>query len=52
MAELGQLFSAILSIFQIEFSLYGFTLSFWNVFLWTGFAGIALWVVFAIIGGD
>lgn len=47
MEVFGALFTATLSIFQVEFTLYGFTFSMWDVFLWTGVAGLVL----AFVGG-
>ncbi|MCI9403733.1 MAG: hypothetical protein HFF04_08690 [Oscillospiraceae bacterium] len=41
------MFAATLSVFQVEFTLYGFTFSMWDVFLWTGVAGLIL----AFVGG-
>lgn len=39
------MFSATLEILKIKFTLYGFTLSMWDVFLWCFIAGIILWFV-------
>lgn len=39
--------SAVLGIFRVPFTLYGFTFSFWDVFLWSLVAS----VIIAFIGG-
>lgn len=39
------LFTFTLQIFQMEFTLYGYTLSFWKIFLWSFVAGIVLWFI-------
>ena len=39
------LFSSTLSVFQVEFTLLGFTFSMWDVFLWTFVAGIVIWFI-------
>lgn len=39
--------TAVLSVFQVPFTLYGFTFSLWDVFLWSLVAGL----LFAFIGG-
>lgn len=36
------LFAATLSVFQVDFTLYGYTFSMWDVFLWTTVAGLIL----------
>lgn len=38
---------AVLNVFQVQFTLYGFTFSLWDVFLWSLVAGL----LFAFIGG-
>ena len=35
MEDLGAVFSSVLGFFQMEFTLFGFTFSFWNVFLFS-----------------
>lgn len=46
------LFSATMEIFKIEFTLYGFTFSFWDIFLWTTVAGIVLGFVGGLLWHD
>lgn len=48
MAFFGSVLSGSLAVMQIPFTIYGFTLSWWQVFLWTACAFIALWVVFSL----
>lgn len=47
----GLVLSSVQSIFSIPFMLYGFSFSFWQVFLWSIVATIALWAVFKILEG-
>lgn len=52
MEIVGSLFSRVLGLFQIEFSLLGFTFSFWQVFLWTAVAGIIARILGEVFFGD
>lgn len=45
MSELASVLSAVLSVFQIEFTLYGFTFSFWQIFLFLIVAGAVIYLV-------
>ncbi len=47
MEAIQALFASTLSVFQVEFSIFGFTLSMWDVFLWSAVAGLIL----SFIGG-
>lgn len=42
MESVAALFDAVLSVFQIDFTLFGFTFSLWDVFIWTFLGGILL----------
>lgn len=42
-----RLFSATLEVFKVDFTLYDFRFSMWDIFIWTTMAGIIL----AFIGG-
>lgn len=44
--------SAVLAILKIELTLYGFTFSFWDVFLWTLVAGLVIAFLGGLFGGD
>ena len=48
----GQAVQSALDIFKIEFTLWGFTFSFWEVFAFTIVAGIVCWVISEIFLGD
>ena len=52
MEVIGSLFSAVLSLFQLEVNLYGFTFSFWQVFVWTTVAGIVAWILAEVFTGE
>ena len=45
MEDIARLFSAVMSVFKYELTLYGFTFSFWQIFCFTTVAGIAAWVL-------
>ena len=42
MSDIQALFSATLALFKMEFTLYGFTFSFWQVFLFVIIGGMVL----------
>lgn len=45
MEVIGQMFSFTLSLFQIPFTLYGHTMSMWEVLLWSVVAGLVIWFI-------
>ena len=45
MTELASVLSAVLGIFQIEFTVSGFTFSFWQIFLFLIVAGAVVFLV-------
>ncbi len=47
MEDMKAVISATLAVFKVEFTIFGFTLSMWDVFLWSIVAGLIL----AFIGG-
>ena len=51
MGDLALVFSAVVDIFKIEFTIYGFTLNFWQIFLFSGFAGIVAWLLGQFFSG-
>lgn len=52
MEILGTVFLGVLGIFKTELSLYGFTFSMWQVFLWTAIAGIVAKILAEVFLGD
>lgn len=42
MSDVQAVFAATLALFKMEFTIYGFTFSFWNVFLFVIVAGLVL----------
>lgn len=49
MEQIGTLFSYVMELFMIEFTIYGFTLSMWQVFAFSivaSLVGLLLWEVF------
>ncbi len=51
MSDFSDFMSATLAVFQTEFTLFGFTLSYWDVFLWSAIAGIIIMIVRRILNG-
>lgn len=51
MEDFGAMLTATLEIFQIDFTLYGFTFSFWDVFKWSIVAGLLIWFLGGLFGG-
>ena len=52
LSDFGALFSVVLKLFQIEFTIYGFTFSLWQVFLFTAAVDIIAWVVWELFLGE
>lgn len=44
--------SSTLAIFQIPITIFGFTFSFWDVFIWSAVAGLLLAFIGGIFNGD
>lgn len=45
-------FNAVLGIFKLPFTIYGYTFSFWQIFLWSAIAAIILWFLYELFGGN
>lgn len=45
MGGLQTLVSSVVSVFKVPFTMFGFTFSFWDVFLWSIVAGVILSLV-------
>lgn len=45
LSDFGAVITAAVQLFSMEFTLYGFTFSFWEVFLFSIAAGIVAWVL-------
>lgn len=43
LSDFGAVVSATVQLFSIEFTIYGFTFSFWEVFLFSIAASVAAW---------
>lgn len=52
MSDIATLFSYILQLFQIEFTLYGFTFSLWEVFVFSVVAGLTCRILWEVFFGD
>lgn len=44
-SDIAQVFDLVLELFQLEFTIYGFTFSMWEVFLFDFAAGIIIWIL-------
>ena len=45
-------FSAVLGLFRHKFTLYGFTISYWDVLIWSLVAGIVISFIKGLLTGD
>lgn len=52
MEDLRMTFEATLGVFKVPFTLWGYTFTFWEVFLWTAVAGLLLWFVGRLFDDD
>ena len=52
MSELAAVFAVVIELFKIEFSLYGFTFSLWQVFVFTVVASLVCWLIGEVFLGD
>ena len=52
MEILAVLFAKTLEVFQTELTLWGFTFSYWEVFVFTIVSGLICWIVGTILSGD
>lgn len=52
MSDIATLFSYVLQLFQIEFTLYGFTFSLWEVFIFSVVASLVAWLLWEVFLSD
>lgn len=45
LSDIGLVFEKVVEVFSIEFTIYGFTFSLWQVFLFDFAAGIVIWII-------
>lgn len=50
-SDIGLVFEKVLELFQIEFTIYGFTFSMWEVFLFDFAAAIIVWIICEVFLG-
>lgn len=50
--DIGLMISTTVDILKIEFTLYNFTFSLWQVLLFNLVAGIVIWVIREVLLGD
>lgn len=50
-SDVGQVFEMVVELFSIEFTIYGFTFSMWQVFLFDFAAGIVIWILGEVFFG-
>lgn len=49
MEDLKLLIEVIVDLMKFEFTIWGFTLSFWGIMLWSMVAGIVIWLVVEVL---
>lgn len=52
MNDFAEVIRATVELMTVPFYIWGFEFNFWQLFLFTGFAGIVAWVIGKIISGD
>lgn len=52
LSDVGTLFAGIFDLFKIEFTLYGFTFSLWQVFVFTIIVSLVGWLIGEVFLGD
>lgn len=52
LSDVGLIFEMVLEVFSIEFTIFGFTFSFWQVFLFDIAASIVIWALSEVFLGD
>ena len=52
MEDIATLFSVVIQLFQIEFTLYGHTFSLWQVFVFGVVASLVCWLLSEVFLGD
>lgn len=52
MAEFTAIVTAVLALFQHKFTLYGFSISYWDVLVWCLIAGIIISFIKGLLLGD
>jgi len=45
MEALGNLFASAVAIFKTPMTVFGFTFSWWDVFIWSIVAGLLIWFI-------
>lgn len=51
LSDIGLFFAKVVDLFSIEFTIYGFTFSMWQVFLFDIAVGIVVWVIAEVFLG-
>lgn len=51
-SDFGMLIEKVVELFSIEFTIYGFTFSMWQVFLFDIVVGIVAWIISEVFLGD
>lgn len=52
MEQFTAIFTAVLGLFQHKFTLYGFTISYWDMLVWCLIAGIVISFIKGLLLGD
>lgn len=49
MEDFAAMLALPVQLMQIPFTLYGFTLSFWDILLWGMVATVVLWIIWGVL---
>ena len=52
MGQFAAVCTAVLDLFRHKFTLYGFTISYWDVLIWSLVAGIVISFIKGLLTGD
>lgn len=52
MEQFAAVCTAVLDLFRYKFTLYGFTISYWDVLIWSLVAGIVISFIKGLLTGD
>ena len=49
MEDLKAVLQAVVDTMKFEFTIWGFTLSFWQIMIWSMIAGVVIWLVLEVL---
>lgn len=51
MEDFAAMISGVVDIMKFEFTVWGYTVSFWNVLLWSLLASFVIWLIWGFFNG-